>query len=87
MNSKKSPLFNIPNNKLHEILEKIANEPIDSFNINTINNKLGPNGICGDYLIPTIEYTTKSEKNNNVTIFLRRPHRKRPGAIQLHHYK
>jgi len=87
MKSNTSPIFNISHTKLVGIIEKIANEPINSFNVNAINKKLGPSGIRGDYLVPTIEYTTKSLSNKKITIFVRRPHRERPGESQLHHYE
>lgn len=87
MKSNISPIFEIPFIQLQPIVNKIAGEPIDSFEVQIKHKKVGPSGICGDYLVPTITYLTKSGKSDDITIFVRRPHRKRPGSLQQHHYE
>lgn len=82
-----SPIFKIPFADLHPIVKKIVGVPIDSYKIVIQQKKLGPSGICGDYLVPTIDYLLKSGKRGKITVFVRRPHRKRPGSLQQHHYE
>jgi len=87
MKSTISPIFEIPFIQLQPIVNKIAGEPVDSFKVQIKDKKMGPSGICGDYLVPTITYLTKSGTSGDITIFVRRPHRKRPGSLQQHHYE
>ena len=81
-----STVFGFPEISLKPIVAELAGEPVRSFRMEWRHEKRGPNGICGEYLIPTFVYTTNSNRTGEADVFVRRPNKKRLGTDQACHY-
>ena len=79
-------IFDLTKDEVQSIVENIADEPVDAFGITIEHEKQGLDGICGEYVIPTLSYTTRSGRRGKRAVFVRRPNINRPGISQLHHY-
>ena len=81
-----SKIFDITKAQLLPIVCDIASEKVDDFLIRYDHQKTSPNGLMGEYLIPTITWETKSGDSLECTLFVRRPKGVRWNRLQAHHY-
>ncbi len=81
-----SKIFDITKAQLLPIVSNIASEKVDDFHIRFDHQKTSPNGICGEYLIPTITSETGSGDPLECTIFVRRPKNPEQDWLQAHDY-
>ena len=81
-----SGIFDITKDRLLPIVSNVASEKVDSFSIRFDHQKTSPNGIMGEYLIPTITCQTESGDSLEFTLFVRRRKRADEGRLQAHHY-
>ena len=79
-------IFDLKKAELLPIISAIASEKVDDFHIRFDHQKNSPNGIIGDFLVPTITYKTKAGDTLEHTLFVRRPKTTEPGKLQAHHY-
>ena len=81
-----SKIFDITKTQLLPIVCDIASNKVDDFLIRFDHQKTSPNGIMGEYLIPTITCDTGSGDSLEFTLFVRRPKGVRWNRLQAHHY-
>jgi len=81
-----SEIFDITKAQLLPIVSNIASEKVDDFHIRFDQQKTSPNGIRGEYLIPTMTCETGSGDSLECTLFVRRPKNTEQGWLQAHHY-
>ena len=81
-----SKIFDFTKTQLLPIVCDIASKKVDDFLIRFDHQKTSPNGIMGEYLIPTITCETGSGDSLEFTLFVRRPKGVRWNRLQAHHY-
>lgn len=73
--------------QLHPMVERIAGEPVVSFEASIQHEPDGPYGIMGDKLIPTFEYVTASGAGGKCAVFIKKQREPLPGHSEAHHYR
>lgn len=79
-------LFEITKSQLAPIVTGIAQMPVQDFDVRLEHNKAILNGICGEYVVPTIACRTQAGKFHEFTLFVRRRNDAEPGRLQTPHY-
>jgi|GEM_PF-1594450 len=79
-------IFDFTKADILPIVTAIASAKVDDFDIRFDHQKVSPNGICGEYLVPTITYKTGLGDSLECTLFVRRRKGTEPGRFQTHHY-
>jgi hypothetical protein len=82
----KPVLFEFTENQLLPIVDSIARTPVQDFSVRLEHNKASLNGICGEYLVPTIVCRTQAGESLEFTLFVRRRNDTEPGWLQAPHY-
>ncbi len=81
-----STIFDFTKAQLLPIVSTLASEKVYDFNIRFDHQKASPNGIVGEYLVPTITWETGAGGSLERTLFVRRSKKVEWGRLQAHHY-
>jgi Phosphotransferase enzyme family len=79
-------LFEFTKDQLLPIVNSIAKTPVQDFNVRLERKRASLNGICGEYLVPTIVCRTQAGESLEFTLFVRRRNDTEPGWVQAPHY-
>ncbi|UCC68710.1 MAG: phosphotransferase [Armatimonadota bacterium] len=87
MKSDPTSVFALTKEQLRPVVEEIAGEPVQSFDISVEHRVAGPYGVTAEKVIPTFAYTTRSGRTGRMTLFAKRPYQMLPGHGEEHHYR
>jgi aminoglycoside phosphotransferase (APT) family kinase protein len=79
-------LFEFTKDQLLLIVNNIASTPVQDFDVRFECRKASSNGICGEYVVPTITCRTEAEESLEFTLFVRRRNDTERGWLQAPHY-
>ncbi len=79
-------LFGFTKDQLSPIVDSVAGTSVQDFTIRLDHSRAGLNGICGEYLVPTILCRTEGGDSYEFTLFVRRRKDTQPGRRQAPHY-
>ncbi|MGD0111554.1 MAG: aminoglycoside 6'-N-acetyltransferase [Armatimonadota bacterium] len=82
-----TPVFGLAKAQLRPIVERVAGEPVTSFNIRIDHEVMGYYGGSAEKLIPTITYETPSGQSGETTVFTKRFYAEYSGSPEARHYQ
>jgi hypothetical protein len=82
-----TPVFSLTKAQLRPVVERIAGEPVTSFNIRIDHEVMGYYGGSAEKLIPTFAYGTASGRSGETNVFAKRFYPEYSGSLEARHYQ